>query len=76
MTTETQIITNRRNTLKSTGPRTPKGKAAVSQNAVKHGLSARSAVISSESQADFDLYHGIYARRAHCQPLLAAKTSL
>ena len=58
MTTETQIITNRRNTLKSTGPRTPKGKAAVSQNAVKHGLSARSAVISSESQADFDLYRG------------------
>jgi len=56
MATEAQIIANRRNAQKSTGPRTPRGKAPVSQNAVKHGLSARQAVISSESQADFDLY--------------------
>jgi len=58
MTTESQIIANRRNAQKSTGPHTPHGKAAVSQNAEKHGLSARRAVISSESQADFDLYRG------------------
>ncbi len=56
MTTESQILANRRNALKSTGPRTHHGKAAVSQNAVKHGLSAHRDVISSESQADFDLY--------------------
>ncbi len=56
MSTEAQIIANRRNAQKSTGPHTPRGKAAVSHNAVKHGLSARQAVISSESQADFDLY--------------------
>ncbi|HUU19665.1 MAG TPA: hypothetical protein VMW72_21120 [Sedimentisphaerales bacterium] len=56
MATEAQILTNRRNAQNSTGPRTPEGKAAVSQNAVQHGLSARQAVISSESQADFDLY--------------------
>jgi len=56
MSTEAQIIANRRNAQKSTGPRTSEGKAAVSQNAVKHGFSARQAVISSESQADFDLY--------------------
>ncbi len=56
MATESQIIANRRNAQKSTGPHTPNGKAAVSQNAEKHGLSARRAVISSESQADFDLY--------------------
>ncbi len=56
MATELQILANRRNALKSTGPRTPQGKAAVSQNAVKHGLLARQDVISSESQADFDLY--------------------
>mgnify|MGYP006910716063 CR=1 FL=1 len=41
---------------KSTGPRTSEGKAAVSQNAVKHGLLARQDIISSESQAGFDLY--------------------
>jgi len=56
MASELQILANRRNAQKSTGPRTPQGKAAVSQNAVKHGLLARYDVISSESQADFDLY--------------------
>jgi len=58
MTTEAQTIANRRNAQKSTGPRTPQGKAGISQNAIKHGLSARQTVISSESQADFNLYRG------------------
>jgi len=56
MATEAQIIANRRNAQKSTGPRTIQGRAAVSQNAVKHGLLTRQDVITSESQADFDLY--------------------
>jgi len=56
MVSQSQILANRRNAQKSTGPRTSEGKAAVSQNAVKHGLLARHDVISSESQADFDLY--------------------
>jgi len=56
MTSQAQTLVNRRNAQKSTGPRTSEGKAAVSQNAVKHGFLARQAVISSESQADFDLY--------------------
>ncbi len=56
MATEAQILANRRNAQKSTGPHTAEGKAAVSQNAVKHGLLTRHDVISSESQADFDLY--------------------
>ena len=56
MSTQAQVLANRRNALKSTGPRTSQGKAAVSQNAVKHALLTRHDVISSESQADFDLY--------------------
>ncbi len=56
MATEPQILANRRNAQKSTGPRTSQGKAAVSQNAVQHGFSARQTIINSESQADFDLY--------------------
>ena len=56
MATELQILANRRNAQKSTGPRTSEGKTAISQNAVKHGLLARNNVIDSESQADFDLY--------------------
>ncbi len=56
MATEAQIIANRRNALKSTGPRSRKGKTTISQNAIKHGLLTRQAVISSESQDDFELY--------------------
>jgi len=56
MSTEAQIIANRRNAQKSTGPSSHQGKAAASQNSVKHGLLARQTVITSESQADFCLY--------------------
>jgi hypothetical protein len=48
MTTEAQIEANRANAQKSTGPRTPEGKAVVAQNAVKHGLLARTAVLHGE----------------------------
>ncbi|MCX5634741.1 MAG: hypothetical protein NTW55_02710 [Planctomycetota bacterium] len=56
MSTDAQILANRLNAQKSTGPCTIEGKAAVSQNAVRHGLSAERDVIASESQADFDLF--------------------
>jgi hypothetical protein len=56
MATEAQLLANRRNAQKSTGPRTDEGKAAVSQNALRHGLTASRDVISSESQDQFDLY--------------------
>jgi hypothetical protein len=56
MATEAQILANRCNAQKSTGPQTQEGKNAVSQNAVKHGLTAGQDVISSESQAEFELY--------------------
>jgi len=56
MATEAQIRANQRNAQKSTGPRTNESKAAVSQNAVQHGLSARQDIIISESQADFNIY--------------------
>jgi hypothetical protein len=56
MATEAQILANRRNAQESTGPRSPEGKNVVSQNGVKHGLTARQDVISSENQAEFDLY--------------------
>ena len=56
MASELKVLANRLNCQKSTGPRTIEGKAAVSQNAVKHGLLAERDVINSENQADFDLY--------------------
>ena len=38
MTSEKKAEANRRNALKSTGPKTPEGKDAVRLNALKHGL--------------------------------------
>jgi hypothetical protein len=55
MATQAQIIANRRNAQRSTGPLTPRGKAVASQNSLKHGLLARQQVIAPESQADYDL---------------------
>lgn len=56
MATEAQILANRLNARKSTGPRTAEGKAVASQNSIRHGLLAENDVISSESEADFNLY--------------------
>jgi hypothetical protein len=53
MATVLQIDANRRNALKSTGPRTPEGKAAVRMNALKHGLRARTVVLPSENAEEF-----------------------
>ena len=53
MTSEKQRKANRQNAKKSTGPRTEDGKASTSQNALKHGLLARDAVLPGEDPADF-----------------------
>ena len=55
MSSKAQIEANRQNAQKSTGPKTEEGKAAVSQNAIKHGLTARQDVIATESQELYDL---------------------
>ena len=54
MPTEAQRKANRQNAKKSTGPRTPEGKARSSQNALKHGLLARDAVMADEDPAEYD----------------------
>jgi hypothetical protein len=54
MTTQAQILANRRNAQRSTGPRTAEGKAIAAKNATKHGLFAHGNVVISENQADFD----------------------
>src|SRR5690348_16081572 len=53
MATAAQIAANRRNALKSTGPRTAAGKAVSSRNALRHGLRARSVVVPGEDPGDF-----------------------
>jgi hypothetical protein len=56
MTTQAQILANRRNAQKSTGPTSPKGKTAASRNSLKHGLTSAQTVINTEDQAEFDRY--------------------
>ncbi len=53
VTSEKQARANRQNALKSTGPRTPEGKAAVRHNAVRHGLLAEEVLIAGEDEAAF-----------------------
>jgi hypothetical protein len=50
MTSEKKAEANRRNALKSTGPKTPEGKAAVSLNALKHGLLSQEILLRGEDQ--------------------------
>ena len=51
---------NRRNSLRSTGPKTPAGKMAVSRNAVRHGAYSEALTLLLESPEDFqDLKAGL-----------------
>ena len=45
---------NRANAARSTGPRTPEGKARAAMNAVRHGLSAQSPILPGENPAALD----------------------
>jgi hypothetical protein len=53
MPTQAQLAANRRNAKKSTGPKTEEGQAASSQNALRHGLTARQIVCREEHEEDF-----------------------
>ncbi len=54
MATIKQIEANRRNAQRSTGPKTPEGKAKVRFNALVHGRRAESAVLPGENQNAFN----------------------
>jgi len=62
MTTEGQIEANRANAQRSTGPRTPEGKAIVARNAVKHGLLGEQIIVEGEDRARFARHHDAMLR--------------
>lgn len=51
--TESELAARRANAAKSTGPKTPEGKARSSRNAVKHGFFTQTALLYYESPEDF-----------------------
>jgi len=56
MTSLRQIEANRRNTLKSTGPRTEAGKGLSRRNAYRHGLTAETVIASLEDIEDYKAF--------------------
>src|SRR5271170_3593125 len=50
----TRAESNRRNSQKSTGPRTQAGKDKVRYNGLKHGMTARSTVLPGEDLTKFE----------------------
>ncbi len=54
MTSEARVLANRRNSSKSTGPKTTEGKAVVAQNALKHGFLAHQDLIPGEDREQFE----------------------
>jgi hypothetical protein len=57
MASEAKIRANRLNALKSTGPKTPRGKAMIWRNAVTHGMTSTRVVLFDEVKADFEKFH-------------------
>jgi hypothetical protein len=54
MASSTKLAANRENARRSTGPRSPDGKAVSSRNALKHGLLAREVLLASEDARDLE----------------------
>jgi len=56
MTSYRQIEANRRNALKSTGPKTEAGKQVSRRNAVRHGLTAETVLSALEDAEDYKAF--------------------
>ncbi|MGB8901580.1 MAG: hypothetical protein WCC90_21085 [Methylocella sp.] len=70
MTSERQRAANRANARHSTGPKTPKGKAAIRLNARSHGLFARDVVLPEEDADAFeDLFNQVRATLSPVGPI-------
>ncbi len=67
---EAQISANRRNSLRSTGPRTPEGKAASRANALKHGMTGEGIALPIEDAFE------VGRRFAALQEELAPRTEM
>jgi hypothetical protein len=74
MPTQAQLNANRLNAQKSTGPKSPAGKAASSLNALKSGIDAWSHIIPGEDPAELEALTAAYL--LHYQPADPTQLSL
>ena len=58
MVTSAQLAANKANAQRSTGPRTPEGKAICAQNNFRNGFSGAFTVLPWEDQKEFDMLIG------------------
>src|SRR5205814_451583 len=64
---ESKILANRKNALRSSGPKTERGKRAVSRNAIKHGLLAREVVITAgDGEESLEEFHALVEGLEKC----------
>jgi hypothetical protein len=54
MPSAAQVLANRENSLRSTGPVTAAGKAVSSRNSFRHGLTSKQIVLPGEDPAQYD----------------------
>ena len=67
MTSYRQIEANRRNALKSTGPKTEVGKQVSRRNAVRHGLTAETVIGALEDAEDYKAFEIAVIADYHAQ---------
>jgi hypothetical protein len=63
MASDKQMRANRQNARKSTGPKTPEGKAVARLNALKHGLLSQQILLPNEDEASLMQLRGCADRR-------------
>jgi hypothetical protein len=75
---ERRIQANRRNALRSTGPKTERGKRTVARNAVTHGILAREVVITAGDREEcLEEFHDLVKQLWECyQPIGVVEESL
>src|SRR5262245_5176215 len=74
MATLRQILANRQNALKSTGPTSDEGKAVVAHNALKHGLFCEDLLAEGEDPAELEAFRS--ALLADIAPVGASQSIL
>ena len=76
MTSFRQIEANRRNALRSTGPKTEDGKRRSRQNAVRHGLTSETVIVALEDIEDYQAFEAAviadYVARLPFRPIWRA----